>query len=1034
MDFDLIFEQLQSLEQQFVDFDPSNKPYTKVQGMFNSFVLTNTVTNLGNGRLKCSEIFQDSVDIIGLGIFQRERLSVNRTIILSDRLIVSEGKVKCFLAEATLNDLVCLRTLQAWASATGLSFYNETPTEILSKLIADGSSNSHSDRTIWHLTANLTNLALEKNPIGYVVCKSSNESSNSTDFSEILQSKYFTHLSNLSLKLLEILWHKTVMLQNAFLITANVVDLNEKPVTSVKQMCESIKGLQLGNCFNPKELAYSTEWTSFFELVKLDWLNMDELINSLNDRVNMYCRYNSLKINNFVTKYFKSILAFHVSLEKILKSYGSANSTADRIGKSSLLLTKDMSSKDFHLCLTSYVGFRMTEKELIFLSKNIYNLKVDFVSDFKYELSLHDNVFKYITDDIMYASGNKEFSDIPHLRNKRWFFTSSLAAATGLTEQKEFDILSRNSDKIAISEERDAEEIRKLEIKANSILSAIKSQSESVLKLSTDENALHKVLQTVLDDEKSITNRLSHISQALESVSDVSIHYTSLLSSVSLMPTIIEDLESKILSILSQDLHPEMIPDYFPSSKIANYGFATLQGTLISAEITRNGYFVVYRIPNIVDDYKVKYLKSIPFVMDNAIFHRLKIEHSSIAVNLLGYTFFHEDRICSEKSKMMFCETSLLSINRVPKSCAEALSLDRSVLPGICKEKLQISVERYQSYIHHGMLPAISLFTPYNDLVTVLCDDNATVFNVTVGLSMITIPRHCLCTTKELVIYPSEYTTDIDVTVANLWTIDLSKELSSLMDDIAEIHEVNTSELSKDFLLYVKQVQVEAVDLSQVKTTVKNLANIKSMEEFSFTKLNLENPHHAATTALGWMVSGLTLIIVFITIKLCCCKPQKSCVKVFIKGIWFILTAFFKAIVYLICLCFKKQVPVYFRFRKKSKSKAIKQKIKWSIEINGCRALLTATLPSGKIFFNHLLGLVENEDGNFLRGLGISPSADTVNQYLKVLQRLDVPLLTESSLLVDDKDILYDAENRRFVSLVTNKPLYGFRLPPLPVV
>lgn len=82
LDFDLIFEQLQSLEQQFVDFDPTNKPYTKVQGMFNSFVLTNTVTNLGNGRLKCSEIFQDSVDIIGLGIFQRERLSVNRTIIL----------------------------------------------------------------------------------------------------------------------------------------------------------------------------------------------------------------------------------------------------------------------------------------------------------------------------------------------------------------------------------------------------------------------------------------------------------------------------------------------------------------------------------------------------------------------------------------------------------------------------------------------------------------------------------------------------------------------------------------------------------------------------------------------------------------------------------------------------------------------------------------------------------------------------------------------------------------------------------------
>jgi hypothetical protein len=345
---------------------------------------------------------------------------------------------------------------------------------------------------------------------------------------------------------------------------------------------------------------------------------------------------------------------------------------------------------------------------------------------------------------------------------------------------------------------------------------------------------------------------------------------------------------------------------------------------------------------------------------------------------------------------------------------------------------------RYQSQIHHGLTPAISVFSPYNDTINVTCDDanyTTVTFNAIIGINMITIPINCIGRTKELMLYPSTYTSNSNIYAADSWNLNLAAELSSLLDDISVIHDVNTSRLSEDWNNILKENNIESLNLGEVKNAVESMSAIKTLKEFSVTKINFENPHHAATTITSWLVAACTLAIIAITAKLCCCGPQTSCLKCIFKSVWNLIKLIGKIVVHGIYMCARKPVPNAFKFDKKAnKVSKTKDKVKWKITLSNNRALLTASLSSGRIFYNHVEGVIENEDGNMLKGLDIYPSADSLNNYLRVLNTLDVPELTSGSLLVNDHNVFYNPQTRQYLHVETQRPMYGFKLPaPTPV-
>jgi hypothetical protein len=104
----------------------------------------------------------------------------------------------------------------------------------------------------------------------------------------------------------------------------------------------------------------------------------------------------------------------------------------------------------------------------------------------------------------------------------------------------------------------------------------------------------------------------------------------------------------------------------------------------------------------------------------------------------------------------------------------------------------------------------------------------------------------------------------------------------------------------------------------------------------------------------------------------------------------------------------------------------------WEIEKIGGRLVLFAELPSGLIYYNSAMNLVENSEGYVLKG--VQPPVDTVNRYW-----LDFGKLAPPSLVKDETigkycirkqlEIVYEPESLQYIHSRTGKVMYGFKPP-----
>jgi hypothetical protein len=109
--------------------------------------------------------------------------------------------------------------------------------------------------------------------------------------------------------------------------------------------------------------------------------------------------------------------------------------------------------------------------------------------------------------------------------------------------------------------------------------------------------------------------------------------------------------------------------------------------------------------------------------------------------------------------------------------------------------------------------------------------------------------------------------------------------------------------------------------------------------------------------------------------------------------------------------------------------------IEWQIEKHGSRAILYASMPNGNLYFNHLLGKIEDAYGQELKGLNIKPSAEELMRYLQILDnmpplKLEKGAPHEHEYVAEDPNILYDRLNKKFYHADTDKVVSGFKLPP----
>jgi hypothetical protein len=291
----------------------------------------------------------------------------------------------------------------------------------------------------------------------------------------------------------------------------------------------------------------------------------------------------------------------------------------------------------------------------------------------------------------------------------------------------------------------------------------------------------------------------------------------------------------------------------------------------------------------------------------------------------------------------------------------------------------------------------------------------------------------------------------------NYWSLNLTSQLLDLSEDLTELHKVNVTNLAPHLIAYTSSVQSEKLDLADASKIVTHIQAIHGISSFNPIKPDLET-----ATPISWTVQGLSVIVLILVILACCncgrscCCPDIACCSNIIVAAKFVGLGIFKIVRFLICACHgikpraqavNTASPTYQRAtdptptsedhtenrinRSPEYEPVVLRAPNWEICHVGRRVILKADLPSGPIFYNHLLGVIENEEGNRLN-MPVGPSPDLLNRYLKAIHSSLPPDVTYEQgrrRLVDDPYIIFDKDHQRYYHRVTNKPVCGYRLP-----
>jgi hypothetical protein len=383
-------------------------------------------------------------------------------------------------------------------------------------------------------------------------------------------------------------------------------------------------------------------------------------------------------------------------------------------------------------------------------------------------------------------------------------------------------------------------------------------------------------------------------------------------------------------------------------------------------------------------------------------------------------------------------------------------------LPTLCKQNMELMLASTQSYIHVDNSHLVSLFSPFNDSVTIRChiSQGLTVQNLplTVGLNQFLLEPGCEAQSRHLLMFPETVVINNGTKLKNYWSLNLTSQLLDLSEDLTDLHKINITNLAPHLIAYTSNVQSEKLDLADAAKTVTHIQAIHGISSFNPIKPDLET-----ATPISWTVQGLSVIVIILVILACCncgrscCCPDIACCSNIVVAAKFVGLGIFKIIRFLICACHGKKPhvqavntasPTYWRAsdptptsedplsenwvnRSPEYEPVVLRAPNWEICRLGRRVILKADLPSGPIFYNHLLGVIENEEGNRLN-MPVGPSPDLLNRYLKAINSSSPPDVTYKQgrrHLIDDPYVIFDKEHQRYYHRVTNKPVCGYRLP-----
>ena len=249
--------------------------------------------------------------------FEEENLKVDRQIILADIVTIVNNRLYCKTSDGSeINKLACVRAIFNAAKALKINFSSKQIRVYYHDILKS------TNNTTYNLVLNSTYLELIENGMGYAICSNINKNKTRVELHNILQSKFFSHLSIISRKLLNSFLHKNVKIQKTFLLAMDKKALGIGPLQTLTTMCDTISQLTLLDCsgfgstINP-----NSEFDTFFTESQNKTDKVDYYFSAVINKATRICKDKDTNGINILFRVYKNLLSVHFSLDEVLSSF-----------------------------------------------------------------------------------------------------------------------------------------------------------------------------------------------------------------------------------------------------------------------------------------------------------------------------------------------------------------------------------------------------------------------------------------------------------------------------------------------------------------------------------------------------------------------------------------------------------------------------------------------------------------------------------------------------------------------------------------
>jgi hypothetical protein len=221
LNFELIFHELLKAKQLVETLNPDDfSDLIELSGVAGHFRISNSIMSGPHSVAKC---YETGGTLITFEELIATKIRTNMTILLNNKVMLSDGNVKCISNKNSKLGIHCLSDWINWAIGSGKSFFT-TDNELYSYLVTNYKN------AILYMAVDENKMTVALDPAGYTICRMLHEDK---DYCEIIKAKYYDHMSSMIDRLIDQYLLKLHSIEAAFLktIDRNILANSFNPLT-----------------------------------------------------------------------------------------------------------------------------------------------------------------------------------------------------------------------------------------------------------------------------------------------------------------------------------------------------------------------------------------------------------------------------------------------------------------------------------------------------------------------------------------------------------------------------------------------------------------------------------------------------------------------------------------------------------------------------------------------------------------------------------------------------------------------------------